>query len=585
MGSYLKGIQAPVIKYANIISQILQVEVEIVDENLIRIAGTGIFKNKINEDMSKEGYVYKKVLKHGKDQIIYNPGKDELCIPCPSRDSCGEKFEMSSPIKLNNKIIGVIGLICFEEKQKEHLLNKFDIHMAFLRQISEFISIAAHEKKEEEKKENLIQLLNTIVDKVEEGVLILDKEDNITHINQSALKYLNISSKGKGYKVSIEDIGDSILEFKEYIVTIENEQFNLLGSIYPVNLNETRYDRMFFFHDLKEFKEKINKLSGAEKHINCNDIIGNSKKVLKLKETIKKVASSISTILITGESGTGKEMIARAIHNESNRIKNPFVAINCAAIPESLLESELFGYVRGAFTGADSMGRIGKFELANRGTIFLDEVGDMPLFLQAKLLRVLQERKVIRIGSNTAVNIDVRVIAATNKDLISMIKENKFREDLYFRLNVIPIESPPLRDRLQDIKMLTEYFLDKYLNLFNKRFRKIKIDEDLMQIFYSYNWPGNIRELENTIEFMVNMMRPDGILTKDILPQNILYERLKKEKISTEIHTLKELEKRAIYEALNICGWSTEGKKIAALKLGIGIATLYRKIEEYNLSK
>ncbi|BDR63094.1 hypothetical protein K134307016_00280 [Clostridium tetani] len=278
-------------------------------------------------------------------------------------------------------------------------------------------------------------------------------------------------------------------------------------------------------------------------------------------------------------------MIARAIHNESNRIKNPFVAINCAAIPESLLESELFGYVRGAFTGADSMGRIGKFELANRGTIFLDEVGDMPLFLQAKLLRVLQERKVIRIGSNTAVNIDVRVIAATNKDLISMIKENKFREDLYFRLNVIPIESPPLRDRLQDIKMLTEYFLDKYLNLFNKRFRKIKIDEDLMQIFYSYNWPGNIRELENTIEFMVNMMRPDGILTKDILPQNILYERLKKEKISTEIHTLKELEKRAIYEALNICGWSTEGKKIAALKLGIGIATLYRKIEEYNLSK
>ncbi|BDR63093.1 hypothetical protein K134307016_00270 [Clostridium tetani] len=288
MGSYLKGIQAPVIKYANIISQILQVEVEIVDENLIRIAGTGIFKNKINEDMSKEGYVYKKVLKHGKDQIIYNPGKDELCIPCPSRDSCGEKFEMSSPIKLNNKIIGVIGLICFEEKQKEHLLNKFDIHMAFLRQISEFISIAAHEKKEEEKKENLIQLLNTIVDKVEEGVLILDKEDNITHINQNALKYLNLSSKGKGYKVSIEDIGDSILEFKEYIVTIENEQFNLLGSIYPVNLNETRYDRMFFFHDLKEFKEKINKLSGAEKHINCNDIIGNSKKVLKLKETIKK---------------------------------------------------------------------------------------------------------------------------------------------------------------------------------------------------------------------------------------------------------------------------------------------------------
>lgn len=585
MISYLKGIQSSVIKYANIISQILQVEVEIVDENFIRVAGTGVFKNKINEDMSKEGHVYKKILKSGKEQIIYNPGKEELCIPCPNRDNCSEKLEMSSPIKLNDKVIGVIGLVCFEERQREHLLNKFDAHMAFLMQISEFISIAAHEKKEEEKKENLIELLNTIVDRVEQGVLILDKEGNITHINENALTYLNISNKSKGYKISIEDSGDSILGFKEYIITIENEQFNLLGSIYPVNLNEARYDRMFFFHDLKEFKEKINKFSGSEKHINCNDIIGNSKKVTQLKETIKKVSSFTSTILITGESGTGKEMIARAIHNESNRSKNPFVAINCAAIPESLLESELFGYVKGAFTGADPMGRIGKFELANRGTIFLDEIGDMPLFIQIKLLRVLQERKVIRIGSNTTIDIDVRVIAATNKDLISMIKENKFREDLYFRLNVIPIESPPLRDRVQDIKILTEYFLDKYLKLFNKKFRKIKIDEDLMKTFYSYNWPGNIRELENTIEFMVNMMKPDGILTKDILPKNILLKRLKEENVSLEIRNLKELEKEAIYKALNICGWSTEGKKIAALKLGIGIATLYRKIEEYNLSK
>lgn len=585
MISYLKGIQSSVIKYANIISQILQVEVEIVDENFIRVAGTGVFKNKINEDMSKEGHVYKKVLKSGKEQIIYNPGKEELCIPCPNRDNCSEKLEMSSPIKLNDKVIGVIGLVCFEERQREHLLNKFDAHMAFLMQISEFISIAAHEKKEEEKKENLIELLNTIVDRVEQGVLILDKEGNITHINENALTYLNISNKSKGYKISIEDSGDSILGFKEYIITIENEQFNLLGSIYPVNLNEARYDRMFFFHDLKEFKEKINKFSGSEKHINCNDIIGNSKKVTQLKETIKKVSSFTSTILITGESGTGKEIIARAIHNESNRSKNPFVAINCAAIPESLLESELFGYVKGAFTGADPMGRIGKFELANRGTIFLDEIGDMPLFIQIKLLRVLQERKVIRIGSNTTIDIDVRVIAATNKDLISMIKENKFREDLFFRLNVIPIESPPLRDRVQDIKILTEYFLDKYLKLFNKKFRKIKIDEDLMKTFYSYNWPGNIRELENTIEFMVNMMKPDGILTKDILPKNILLKRLKEENVSLEIRNLKELEKEAIYEALNICGWSTEGKKIAALKLGIGIATLYRKIEEYNLSK
>lgn len=585
MGSYLKDIQASVIKYANIISQILQVEVEIVDENFIRIAGTGIFKDKINEDMSKEGYVYKTVLKSGEEQIIYNPGKDKLCIQCPKRGNCDEKFEMSSPIKLNDEIIGVIGLICFKSEQRNHLLNKFNVHMAFLRQISEFISIAAHEKKEEQKRENLIELLNTIIDKVEQGVLILDKENKIRHINENALRYLNISKKSKGYKFYIEGIGDNILGFKEYKVAIENEQFNLLGSIYPINLNDEMYNKMFFFHDSQRFKEKINKISSSEKNISCKDILGNSKKMIELKETIKKVASSTSTILITGESGTGKEMVARAIHNESNRNKKPFIAINCAAIPESLLESELFGYVKGAFTGADPMGRIGKFELGNGGTIFLDEIGDMPLFLQTKLLRVLQERKIVRVGSNISVDIDVRVISATNKDLITMIKENKFREDLYFRLNVIPIRIPALRDRVQDIKMLSEYFINKYLNLFNKRFKKVKIDDDLMKFFYLYDWPGNIRQLENTIEYMVNMMKPDGILTKDTLPENILSQRLEKKEVDKQIYTLKELEKKAIGEALNICGWSTEGKKLAALKLGIGIATLYRKIEEYNLSK
>lgn len=203
----------------------------------------------------------------------------------------------------------------------------------------------------------------------------------------------------------------------------------------------------------------------------------------KLKKTIKKIASSTSTVLVSGESGTGKELVARAIHNESNRREEPFIAINCAAIPDSLLESELFGYVKGAFTGADPMGKMGKFELANKGTIFLDEIGDMPLSLQTKLLRVLQERKVIRIGSNKQVNIDVRVIAATNKNLIDLIEEDKFREDLYYRLNVIPIEIPPLRERIEDIKLLTDFFIKKYLSLFNKDFMKIKIDKQVWDVF------------------------------------------------------------------------------------------------------
>ncbi|MBC2399941.1 sigma-54 interaction domain-containing protein [Clostridium tetanomorphum] len=585
MASYLKDIQNSVIKYANIISEILHVEVEIVDENLDRIAGTGIFQNRINENMANVGYVYKNVLKSGETQIIYKPGKDELCIPCPNRDTCEEKFEMSTPIKLNNETIGVIGLVCVTNEQRKYLMDRFHIHVAFLKQISEFISISAYEKKEKMRNQILIELFNTIIDKVDQGVIILNKENYIIHINKNALKYLNIHDNSFKQKISIKFNRSSILNLEEYKLTIGNESFNLLGNIYPVYLNEDQYDKMFFFHDIKEFKEKINKLSIQEKRIFCDDILGNCKKMQKLKKTIKKIASSTSTVLVSGESGTGKELVARAIHNESNRREEPFIAINCAAIPDSLLESELFGYVKGAFTGADPMGKMGKFELANKGTIFLDEIGDMPLSLQTKLLRVLQERKVIRIGSNKQVNIDVRVIAATNKNLIDLIEEDKFREDLYYRLNVIPIEIPPLRERIEDIKLLTDFFIKKYLSLFNKDFMKIKIDKQVWDVFYLYQWPGNIRELENTIEFMINMVGIDGILSESIIPKSISERKVKIKDENKEICTLKELEKRAIEKALETYGKTTEGKKIASAKLGIGIATLYRKIEEYNLSK
>lgn len=287
-------------------------------------------------------------------------------------------------------------------------------------------------------------------------------------------------------------------------------------------------------------------------------------------------------MLITGESGTGKEMFARAIHNYSSRKKNSFIAINCGAIPESLLESEFFGYVKGAFTGADPKGKIGKFELADKGTIFLDEIGDMPLYLQVKLLRVLQEREIIRVGSNQPVKIDVRIIAATNKNLEEMIKEGLFRQDLYYRLNVIPFEIPPLRERYEDVKILVEYFADKYSELFNKKYKCI--DDEVWNVFYKYDWPGNIRELENTMEFMVNIMDTSGIITRENIPKRIIENKnIEENRDMTDVLNLKEVEKQLIKKALAICGATTHGKREAAEKLGIGIATLYRKIEEYNL--
>ena len=585
LNSILKEIQEAVIKYANIISQILQVEVEIVDDNLIRIAGTGIYKNNIDEDISREGYVYKKVIKSGKSQIIYEPGKDKLCIPCPKRDFCGEKLEMSTPIKLNEETIGVIGLICINDNQKVHLMAKFDVYMAFLQQISEFISSTAYEKREKMRTQTLLQLLNFVVDKTGQGVIILNKDNYITHINENGLKELNLTGSFTNHKVEIKVSGDNVFDLQEYKLMIDKEVFFVIGNIYPIKFNEAQYDRMFFFQDAKKFKEKLSNFAAFNKVINSKDILGKSKQIEKLKQNVKKIATSTSTVLITGESGTGKEMFARAIHDESNRKDKPFIAINCGAIPDMLLESELFGYAKGAFTGADPMGKIGKFEFANKGTILLDEIGDMPLYLQTKLLRVLQERSITRIGSNKTIDIDVRVVAATNKDLVKAIKENKFREDLYYRLNVIPLEIPSLRERKEDIKLLIEAFIEKYCSLFNKSFSHIKLTGDALEILYSYKWPGNVRELENTVEYIINMVGTDGIITKEILPKSILHNEINIFNHGDEICTLKYLEKSAIENALKKYGTTTEEKKVVAMKLGIGIATLYRKIEEYNLSK
>ena len=585
LNSILKDIQEAVIKYANIISQILQVEVEIVDDNLTRIAGTGIYKDKIDVDISQEGYVYKKVIKSGKSQIIYEPGKDKICIPCPKRGLCGEKLEMSTPIKLNEETIGVIGLICISDNQKEHLLASFDVYMTFLQQISEFISIAANEKIEIMKTQTLLQLLNFVVDKTEQGVIILNKSNCITHMNEKGLKELNLYGDFRNHKVQIKISSDNVFDLQEYKLTVDKEVFFVIGSIHPIEFNEDQYDRIIFFQDAKKFKEKLSNFTTINKIIKSKDILGKSKQIQKLKQNVKKIAISNSTVLITGESGTGKEMFARAIHNESNRNEKPFIAINCGAIPDMLLESELFGYTKGAFTGADPMGKIGKFEFANKGTILLDEIGDMPLYLQTKLLRVLQERCITRIGSNKTIDIDVRVVATTNRDLVKAIKENKFREDLYYRLNVIPLEVPPLRERKEDIKLLIEAFIKKYCNLFNKNFLSMKLEDDTAQILYNYKWPGNIRELENTVEYIVNMVGTNGIITKEILPESIFHNEIDIFNNEHGIFTLKSLEKRAIENAIEKYGTTTEGKKIAAKRLGIGIATLYRKIEEYNLSK
>jgi DNA-binding NtrC family response regulator len=308
------------------------------------------------------------------------------------------------------------------------------------------------------------------------------------------------------------------------------------------------------------------------------NIIGQSGVMQEVFRSLEKVVDSNVTVLIQGESGTGKELIARAIHFHSRRSNNPFVAVNCSALPESLLESELFGHEKGSFTGATGR-RIGKFEQANNGTIFLDEIGLMTPATQSKVLRVLQEREFERVGGNDLVRVDTRVISATNKDLEEAVKKGEFREDLFYRIAVFPIKLPALRERKEDIPLLAAHFLKKYSEQEGKQIEDIS--PDALELLMSYHWPGNVRELENAIERAVVLANPPEIAAKD-LPSNVrsLGEKKIYESDNKLAGWIEKLEENALRQALLEC----EGNiSQTAKKLGIGRATIYRKAKKYGL--
>lgn len=583
MGFDLNKIQTIVQEYANVISQVSGVDVEVVDNTLFRIAGTGIYASGVNIDMSDEGHVYKHILKTGETQTIYSPGEDSLCRGCPNRSNCKETIEVSMPIKSNEEIIGIIGLVGSTLEQKKLILKNERLYLEFIKQIAYFIAAKAAETKEREISHTTINTLDSVINFMDQGVLLISKDNVINSGNESARKYLGISDV-EGKKIEITSTGDSINNTLEYKLTVENKDIFAIGVIHPLEIKNDQYNNIFIFKNMKQFQADLYDVTSTLKTLETKNIIGRSNATIELKKNIRKVASSKSTVLITGESGTGKEMVATAIWCESERTNQKFVAVNCAAIPESLLESELFGYVKGAFSGADPKGRIGKFELANQGIIFLDEIGDIPIYLQGKLLRALQEKTITRIGSNQVIPLDVRVIAATNRDLKEMMFQKKFREDLYYRLNVIPINIQPLRERRQDIKELAKFFIKKYVLLLEKSYSYIP--SSTMDLLENHYWKGNVRELENTIEFMVNMMEADGILDNKTLPMDFFDDITEKDNedsnyYNNDVITLKILEKKEVAKASRIFGNSTEGKKKAADSLGISLATYYRKLREY----
>lgn len=566
----MSKVKDDILKYAENISQILNIDVEVMSKNLVRIAGTGVLKEKVGKSMSGESHIYKKVLKTGKTIIVLNPKKDELCQSCSSVNTCNELLEISAPIIFNSETIGVIGLICFDEIQKNNFLAKKDSYIKFLEQTADFISSRIYQESEKIMIENNNKVLLNVVDRIPNSIIITNDSNKIELINDMGTSLFGESSPEKTIKIS--NLND-ILDKKEFSLEYNGIKHDVVGDIIDFPTNMGRFRTLYVFQEAEKFRIYLQQFNNNF----AKDFIFTSPEMQNVYLKIQKVAKTTTTVLISGESGTGKEVAARAIHMNSNRADGPFIPVNCGAIPESLIESEFFGYVKGAFTGANPKGKIGFFEQADKGTIFLDEIGDMPLSLQVKILRVLQEKTISPIGSDKTKEIDIRIIAATNKNLEELVRENKFREDLYYRLNVFPIDIPALRNRPKDIEELTKYFVGKYSQLFNTPIKVLS--PEVMNTFLSYNWPGNIRELKNVIEYIINVVdEKDNVISVKHLPPKFVKSIDKK-----EIKTLAQMEKEAIEDLLKIFGKTSKGKLKTAETLDISLATLYRKLKQYNL--
>jgi transcriptional regulator with PAS, ATPase and Fis domain len=434
-------------------------------------------------------------------------------------------------------------------------------------------------------KDKLDQVMNSI----DNSIIATDYEGRITHINQIGMEKLRISSKENILGIKLENIFPS-LQYENFLNSEDNclKKQEICNSInskldkYIVNIRKILFKNevqgmVLSFENYNNAKSRAYTLVNGDKPISTDDIIGQSNVMINLKNMAIRVSKTNSTVMLIGETGTGKEVFSRAIHYHSLRRDKPFVTINCSAIPDSLIESELFGYESGAFTGANKLGKPGKFEIANGGTIFLDEIEAMPIYMQPKILRVIQEKEVIRVGSNETIPIDVRIITATNVDLESAIIKGEFRADLYHRLNVIPLIIPSLRERKEDIILLANYFMDRFAKVMGRNIKGI--DKDVEKLLLDYSWPGNVRELNNAIEFAINL-EDNEYITINSIPSSV---RDSNKLIENKELNLKEIEMHYIKNALNKYGWDENGKVLAAKKLGISRATIYNKIKNYQL--
>lgn len=560
----------------------LGVDAAVIGKN-ITIAGTGKFSKYIGKSTPPDTYLAT-IMHSGDPFIIEDATYESKCYKCSFRSQCFLIMVIGHPIINDaNDIMGSLVLLATNKKHREILRSRRGLFMKKLPTISQFFSDALS-------RQNSIE--SVLLNFVDDPIIITNAKGAIINFNQAAEYLARCSGPdmvGHDVDIVLHELGvklglghlysnkpdhvftqpNTCLEVIAKPITVQR---HIIGHVIRIN-NHSHAHAHSVHHN--QYAHKTEYL--------FDHIVGESLAFKKCIQLAKKIANTSSIILIQGETGTGKELFAHGIHQMSQRVKNPLIIVNCGALPDNLIESELFGYVEGAFTGAKKGGKIGKFELANNGTLFLDEIGELPLGLQSKLLRVLEDGRLDKVGGKAPVNIDVRVIAATNRNLAEMVKEGTFRKDLFYRLNMFTINIPPLRDRVSDIPLYIKSFISCYTA--DNAYVPITLSHEVEQLFMNYDWPGNVRELKNTIQYCIHINSGGGISIND-LPDTMkeLYYSQGYPKSGAN-SGLKCLERAAIEEALSIYGPSTTGKKMVAKSLGIGLTTLYRRLESYKLDK
>ncbi|MEW5784976.1 MAG: sigma 54-interacting transcriptional regulator [Bacillota bacterium] len=581
-------------------------DMAIEDKKGLVLSGTGQWIKKVGTHRP-EGSYFDLTLKTGKPYACTDPKFSPQCYKCPIRNNCPYSFTASYPIIFNGEVKGLIGYLGYKNSQRDFFLEKQSILMEALEELTSFVSVV-YDDASRGRLDYSSKLFEDILNEMHEGIMFLDSRLRVTYVNRAASSMLDSAPGdlvGKRLKTRLPDVEKAFKKLRESNNMNFNNMYNKMtaeiesGSHGTISLHkwdesETRF--VIFKNYLTGVRNGVsNAIGGYSKESAVFEgILGDSEAINYTKRLASRLAKTDASVLIVGETGVGKELFAKAIHKNSHRQKMPFVIVNCAAIPEALIESELFGYKSGAFSGANQDGKPGKFEAADGGTLFLDEIGELPMNAQSKLLRAVEQMEIEKVGAVKPIKIDVRIIAATNRDLKSLIKQGKFREDLYYRLNIMPLEIPTLRERREDIPILFTNFLETFDGIQKVLSESFTIE--FISVLLSYDWPGNVRELKNICQYLVVNYAGRPFQVEDLPPYlQEVFDRQPGEKkpwdSSPAVNkcepnskgSLQSVNEVLIRQALGKYGYTTAGKRRTASSLGISLSTLYRKLNQYNI--